>query len=138
MTLMVDFKITSTKIYYMLIKNSIFLFLFFIYCSNYQQVIYSFYNAINGAFPDRYWSPYSWWYQSDSEVLPFDSNTRWKYFFVVYTNKEQVQYFPNSRRVIYFWAIAADGLFCSVIVEHKLPISDIPPAQMSSLESSIE
>ena len=45
-TLIMDFKITSTTIYYMSMKNNIFRLLFFICFSNYQHVIYSSYNAI--------------------------------------------------------------------------------------------
>ena len=40
--------------------------------------------------------------------------------------EEQVQYFPSSQIVIYFWIITAAGLFRGVVVEDKLPIYDIP------------
>ena len=46
-TLIMNFKITSTTIYYMSMKNNIFRLLFFICFSNYQHVIYSSYNAID-------------------------------------------------------------------------------------------
>ena len=52
--------------------------------------------------------------------------------------EEQVKYFPNSQRVIYFWIITVAELLCSVLVEDNLPISDIRPIQMSSLMSLIE
>ena len=41
--------------------------------------------------------------------------------------EEQEQYFTNSQRVIHVWIITAAELFSSVIVEDKLPISDMPP-----------
>ena len=51
---------------------------------------------------------------------------------------EQVQYFPNSQRVIDFWIITASELFHSVIIEDKLPITEIPPVQLSKLMASID
>ena len=41
---------------------------------------------------------------------------------------EQVQYFPNTQRVIDFWIITAHGLFSSIIVHDEIPITDMPPA----------
>lgn len=51
---------------------------------------------------------------------------------------EQVQYFPNSQRVIDFWIIAASQLFHSVIVEDELPVTEIPPVQLSKLMASTD
>ena len=63
----------------------------------------------------------------------------------IYTNnmiqifiEEQVQYFPDSQRVIYFWMITASEILRSVIVEDKLPISYMTSVQMSPLMASIE
>ena len=51
---------------------------------------------------------------------------------------EQVQYFPNSQRVIDFWIITASELFQNVIVEDKLPVTEIPPVQLSKLMASTD
>ena len=51
---------------------------------------------------------------------------------------EQVQYFPNSQRVIDFWIITAFKLFCDVIVRNELPITEMPPALLSTLLSKQE
>ena len=48
---------------------------------------------------------------------------------------EQVQYFPNSQRVIDFWIITAYQLFCDVIVKNELPITEMPPVLLSTLLS---
>ena len=52
--------------------------------------------------------------------------------------EEQVQYFPNSQRVIDFWIITSAELLCGVNVEDNLPIYDLLPVQMASLMASIE
>ena len=49
--------------------------------------------------------------------------------------EEQVQYFPNTQRVIDFWIITAHKLFYRIIVDDELPISDIPSVQLSSFVS---
>ena len=43
-----------------------------------------------------------------------------------------MQYFPNSQRVIDFLIITAFEILRGVIIGDKLPISDMPPVQMSS------
>ena len=62
-----------------------------------------------------------------------------EYSLIVYANKlpqryiiEQVQYFPNIKRVIYFWIITAHELFKHIIVYNELPINGMPPVQLSS------
>ena len=45
--------------------------------------------------------------------------------------EEQVKYFPNSQRVTYFWIITASELLRGVITDDKLPISGMPPVQIS-------
>ena len=52
--------------------------------------------------------------------------------------KEQLQYFPNSKKVIDFWIITAYEVFHKIIVEDKLPVSEMPPVQLSSLMASTE
>ena len=52
--------------------------------------------------------------------------------------EEQVQYFSDSQRVIYFWMITASEILRSVIVEDKLPISYMTSVQMSPFMASIE
>ena len=72
-TLMMYFNITSTTIYYMAMKNNIFLLLFLIYLFNYQHVNYSSYNAIDGDFRNINLSPSPWEYPRLYGVRPFDS-----------------------------------------------------------------
>ena len=48
---------------------------------------------------------------------------------------EQVQYFPNSQRVIDFWIITAYQLLCDVIVRNELPITEMPPFLLSTIMS---
>ena len=61
----------------------------------------------------------------DNEYLEINMNNLIRIFI-----EKQVKYFPNSQRVIDPWVISAAELFCSVIVEYKLAISDMPPVQM--------
>ena len=51
---------------------------------------------------------------------------------------EQVQYFPNSKRVIDHWIVTASNLFCEVIIKDELPVSEMPPVQLSNILSSQE
>ena len=118
---------------------------FSIYYSNYQNIIYFSNNAIDGAFLNRNWYPFVWEYMIVSEVPPFDSTISWQFFLQIYINifiqnfiEEQVQYFTNSQRVIYFCIITAAELFHGFIAEYKLIIADMPPAKISSLVESIE
>ena len=52
--------------------------------------------------------------------------------------EEQIQYFPNSQRVIDFWMITAMELFERTIVKDELPVSEMPPVQLSKLLASME
>ena len=52
--------------------------------------------------------------------------------------KDQLHYFPNSKRVISEWINIAGELFDSVIVCNELTILDKPPVQLSSLFGSNE
>ena len=51
---------------------------------------------------------------------------------------DQMQYFPNSKRVIDFWIITTFELFYSIIVDNVLPVTEMPPVQLSTLLSSNE
>ena len=70
---------------------------------------------------------------NDADSLKHYSNEL-LYQFII----EQVQYFPNSQRVIDFWIITAFELFHNVIVDNKLPVTEIPPVQLSRLMASTE
>ena len=50
--------------------------------------------------------------------------------------EEQVQFFPNTQRVIDYWIVTAHELFCSVIVRDELPITEMPPVLLSNLLAS--
>ena len=52
--------------------------------------------------------------------------------------EEQLQYFPNTKRVIDFWIVTAYNLFYRVIVDNQLPVTEMPPVQLSSLLASNE
>ena len=52
--------------------------------------------------------------------------------------EEQVQYFPNTQRVIDYWIITAFRLFRRIIVDNDLPVTEMPPVQLSSLLASNE
>jgi hypothetical protein len=47
--------------------------------------------------------------------------------------EEQLQYFPNALRLLGSWIVIAGNLFDSCIVKNEIPISDMPPVQLSSL-----
>ena len=47
--------------------------------------------------------------------------------------EEQLQYFPNSKRVLSEWIVIAGDLLDSIIVRNEFSISDMPPVQLSSL-----
>ena len=51
---------------------------------------------------------------------------------------DQMQYFPNSKKVIDFWIITTYELFKSIIVDNILPVTEMPPVQLASLLSSNE
>ena len=51
---------------------------------------------------------------------------------------EQLKYFPNSQRVVDSWIITAGELFDSVIIDDEIPISDMPPVQLTALFADIE
>ena len=50
----------------------------------------------------------------------------------------QLIYFPNSKRIIDSWIIAAGELLEEVIVNDSIPISDMPPVQQTTLYSDCE
>ena len=59
---------------------------------------------------------------------------------IVYANKltlrytkYQVQYFPNTLRLIYSWIITSHELFQRIIVYNESPISDITNVNLSPL-----
>jgi predicted GIY-YIG superfamily endonuclease len=45
----------------------------------------------------------------------------------------QMQYFPNALRTLASWVVVAGNLFDQVIVKDELPISEMPPVQLSTL-----
>lgn len=49
---------------------------------------------------------------------------------------EQLQFFPNTRRVLAEWIIIAGDLLDSVIINNEFSISDMPPVQLSTLFGS--
>ena len=51
---------------------------------------------------------------------------------------EQVQYFPNSKKVIDHWIITASNLFRQVIIHDEIPLTEMPPVQLSTLLASQE
>ena len=51
---------------------------------------------------------------------------------------EQLIYFPNTRQLIDSWIISAGELFDEVIIHDRIPISNMPPVQQTTLFSSIE
>ena len=51
---------------------------------------------------------------------------------------EQVVSFPNSKRVIQAWMVAAGELLDSVIVNDEIPVCDMPSVQQSTLFHNIE
>ena len=52
--------------------------------------------------------------------------------------KEQVIYFPNSKRVIDSWIIAADDILESAIIQDEILITNLPSVQLATLFSDIE
>ena len=50
--------------------------------------------------------------------------------------KEQIQYFPNSQRVIDFWMISAMELFERIIMKDELPVTECRWSRSSLLHSS--
>jgi hypothetical protein len=52
--------------------------------------------------------------------------------------QELMQYFPNAQRVIDFWIIITFDLFSKIIIKDILPVSEMPPVQLSSLLASTE
>lgn len=51
---------------------------------------------------------------------------------------EQLQYFPNTQRVLDAWIIAAYHYFISIIVKDEVPMSEMPPVLMSDLHKATE
>ena len=52
--------------------------------------------------------------------------------------EDQLQYYPNSLRVLSDWICLAGELFDSIIVDNQFAISDMPPVQLSSLFGNSE
>ena len=70
---------------------------------------------------------------NDVESLQQYSNELLKKFIV-----DQLQYFPNSKRVIDSWIITAGELLDDIIVHDNIPINNMPAVQQSSLYASTE
>ena len=47
--------------------------------------------------------------------------------------KKQLQWYPNGQRIIENWLIQAGDLFDGVIINNQIPITDMPPLQLSTL-----
>ena len=52
--------------------------------------------------------------------------------------EEKLVYFPNSMNVLSQWILTAGDLFNSVILLYDIPITDMPPAHQTALNSSKE
>ena len=52
--------------------------------------------------------------------------------------EEQLIYFPNSMNVMSQWILTASELFESVILRDEIPITDLPPAHQTALNTSKE
>ena len=70
--------------------------------------------------------------KDEDSLIGYSNELFWNYII------EQVQYFPNTQRVIDFWVITANELFQRIIVYNELKMSNIPPVQLSSLIASQE
>jgi predicted GIY-YIG superfamily endonuclease len=68
---------------------------------------------------------------NDDESLKSYANNLTKRYII-----EQVQYFPNSKRVIDHWIITASNLFRSIIVNDEIPVTEMPSVQLSNILSS--
>ena len=44
--------------------------------------------------------------------------------------EEQVQYFPNTQRVIDYWIITEFRIFRRIIVHNDLPVTEMSPVQL--------
>ena len=51
---------------------------------------------------------------------------------------EQLQYFPNSQKILDSWIIMANNIFRSVIVHDEIPLCDMPSMQLTTLLTSME
>ena len=67
-----------------------------------------------------------------SDLQVYSNNLLYRYI------EDQLQYFPNSKRVLTEWITIAGDLFDSVILRNEISISDMPPVQLSSLFGSSE
>ena len=65
---------------------------------------------------------------NDSESLQRYSNKLLEKWTV-----SQLQFFPNALRTLATWVVVAGNLFDQIIVQNELPISEMPPEQISSL-----
>ena len=76
----------------------------------------------------------SFWYAqligpyNDEESLQGYSNALLEKWII-----SQLQYFPNALRTLSSWIVVAGNLFDQVIVKDELPISEMPPVQLSTL-----
>eukprot|EP00957_Ditylum_brightwellii_P068716 5216524-Ditylum_brightwellii.AAC.1 len=51
---------------------------------------------------------------------------------------EQIKFYPNSKQAIDEWIIAAGELFDRVIMKNRIPISEMPPVQSTSIFSNMD
>ena len=47
--------------------------------------------------------------------------------------KCQLQFFPNSLRLLALWIVVAGNLFDSIILRNEIPMTDMPPVQLSTI-----
>ena len=66
--------------------------------------------------------------EDDEESLSQYSNNLFNRFV-----KEQLQFYPNGQRIIDSWLIQAGDLFDSVIIDNEIPVSEMPPIQLSTI-----
>lgn len=69
----------------------------------------------------------------DTESLKQYANNLLKLFIT-----EQLQYFPNTQRVLDSWIISAYGFFHSIIVDDDIPMTEMPPVLLSNLHAATQ
>ena len=67
----------------------------------------------------------------DPELLQQYSAELLKQFII-----EQLQYFPNSKKVLDTWIVTAADILDSIILRNEIPIHDLPPVQQTTLHAS--
>ena len=66
-------------------------------------------------------------HDDEDSLIEYANNLTRKYI------EEQVQFFPNTQRVIDYWIITAHEIFYKIVVDNDLPIDEMPAVQLSTL-----